>query len=338
MLKSYLNKILDRQNLSHEAAFDAMQVIMSGQASEPQIAAFLVALRMKGETVAEIAGFAACMRKNATAVPVDLSKNPVDIVGTGGDGKHTFNISTVSALVIAGAGVPVAKHGNRSVSSKCGSADVLAELGVKTDLNAEQMARCVQDAGIAFLFAPMLHPAMKYAIGPRRELGARTVFNILGPITNPAGVKRQVVGVYDAALLRPLAEVLQALGAEHILMVHSDDGLDEISIAGGTQVVELKNEKISAYKIFPEELNLQRDDGSIVGADAAENAHMARRVLAGEKGAPRDIILANAGAGLYVSGRVENIADGVRMAAETIDAGAAAGKLDELIKLSQKLG
>ncbi len=336
MLKTVLKKTMERQNLSREEAFEAMQIIMSGQSSEMQIAAFLVAMRMKGETVDEIIGFAACMRKNATPVPVDLSTDPVDIVGTGGDGKHTFNISTVSAFVIAGAGVPVAKHGNRSVSSKCGSADVLAELGVNTNLTAGQMSHCVHEAGIAFLFAPKLHPAMKYAVGPRRELAARTVFNILGPITNPAAVKRQVIGVYVAALLYPLAEVLQALGSEHILMVHSEDGMDEISISAPTKIVELKNGEITEYKITPEDLGLTASSGSIIGADAVENARMANDVLSGAKGPARDIVLANAGAGLYVSGRVTSMADGAQKAALSIDSGAANEKLQKLVSISQK--
>ncbi|KAA3615992.1 MAG: anthranilate phosphoribosyltransferase [Calditrichaeota bacterium] len=338
MLKNAINKVIQFQNLTQKEAFNAMEIIMSGQTSEAQITAFLVALRMKNETVEEITGFAECMRKFATPVQVDLAKNPIDIVGTGGDGKHTFNISTVSALVIAGAGVPVAKHGNRSVSSKCGSADVLAELGVKTDLSAEQMGHSIKETGIGFLFAPMLHPAMKYAIGPRRELGARTVFNILGPITNPAGVKRQIIGVYDASLMQPLIEVLQALKSEHILIVHSDDGLDEISIAGPTYIVELKNDEISSYSITPEELGLTRDSGSITGADAVENARMAKDVLSGAPGPTRDIVLANSGAGVYVSGQVESIADGVKKVAQSIDSGAALNKLEQLIGVSQNLG
>ncbi|MCA9732607.1 MAG: anthranilate phosphoribosyltransferase [Deferribacteres bacterium] len=337
MLKSAISKAIDFHNLSRQDAFDAMHIIMSGQASETQIAAFLVAMRMKKETVDEITGFADCMRQHATPVKIDLDANPIDIVGTGGDGKHTFNISTVSAIVIAGAGVPVAKHGNRSVSSKCGSADVLAELGVKTDLNADQMAQCVAEAGIAFLFAPMLHPAMKYAIGPRRELAARTVFNILGPITNPAGVKRQVIGVYDAALMRPLADVLQALGSEHILLVHSDDGLDEISLAAPTKVVELKNNEISEYKIKPEDFNISRNYGTIIGADAAENARIATGVLNGEDGPARGIVLLNSAAGLYVSGRVQNLMAGVQKAAESIDSGAATKKLDQLVEVSNSI-
>ncbi|KAA3660502.1 MAG: anthranilate phosphoribosyltransferase [Calditrichaeota bacterium] len=334
MLKSALSKAIKFKNLTRQDAFDAMHIIMSGQASEAQIAAFLVAMRMKKETVDEITGFADCMRQHATAVEIDLTADPIDIVGTGGDGKHTFNISTVSALVIAGAGVPVAKHGNRSVSSKCGSADVLAELGVKTDLNAEQMAQCVSEAGIAFLFAPMLHPAMKYAIGPRRELAARTVFNILGPITNPAGVRRQVIGVYDAALMHPLAEVLQALGSEHILLVHSDDGLDEISLAAPTKVVELKDDKISEYKIQPQDFSIASYDGNIVGADAEENARIATDVLAGAADSARDIVLLNSAAGMYVSGRVQSLAEGVQKAAESIDSGAAAEKLERLIEVT----
>ncbi len=325
------------ENLDYKQAFDTMEMIMRGEATEAQIAALLVALRMKGETATEIAALAASMRRNARAVEIDLAQQPVDIVGTGGDGKHTFNISTVAAFVIAGAGVPVAKHGNRSVSSKCGSADVLEVLGVRTDIDAGQMAECVRRAGLAFLFAPVLHPAMKHAVGPRRQIGIRSVFNILGPITNPAGVLRQVVGVYERRLVRLLAEVLHKLGSEHVMVVHSADGLDEISLAAPTYVAELKENAIDEYEITPEDFGLARSAAALGGGDAATNAEIARAVLDGAPGPERDIVLANAAAGLYVAGRAATLREAAAQAAESIDSGQARGRLHKLIEVTGEL-
>jgi anthranilate phosphoribosyltransferase len=337
MLQQIIQKIVDRKNLAREEAFDAMEIIMKGEATPAQIAAFLVGLRMKGETPREIAGCAESMRKNA--LPVDLGSHldAVDLVGTGGDGKHTFNISTVASLVVAGAGAPVAKHGNRSVSSKCGSADVLIELGVNLNLDHKQLARCLQKTGTAFLFAPMLHPAMKHAIGPRREIGVRSVFNILGPISNPAGVTRQLIGVYDKSLLRLLAEVLQQLDSEHVLVVHSADGLDEISLAGETYVAELQEGRIKEYQISPKSFGLKPSDASITGGDAKENAKIAVGILQGKSGPARDIVLANAAAGIYVAGRTEDLREGAALAANSIDSGAAMAKLKALREFTKNV-
>lgn len=337
MIRTAIHKVIEHQDLSRKEAFDAMETIMSGDATNAQIGAFLVALRMKGETPQEIAGFAESMRGKATKVTSTHSKPVIDIVGTGGDAKHTINISTISSFVAAGAGVPVAKHGNRSVSSKCGAADVLMALGVNIDLNAEQMSQCLNETGIAFLFAPKLHGAMKYAIGPRREIGARTVFNILGPITNPAGTQRQLIGVYDKSLTRLLAEVLQQLGAEHIVLVHSQDGMDEISLAAKTHVAELKNGEIKEYQIDASDFNLSPSTESITGGEATENAVIVEKILQGGKGAKRDVVIANAAAGLYVAGATEDLKEAAKMAAESIDSGAALKKLEAMREFTQIL-
>ncbi|MCP4400969.1 MAG: anthranilate phosphoribosyltransferase [bacterium] len=330
MMQTVIHKAIEQQDLTREEAFNTMETIMSGEATPAQIGAFLVALRIKGETPSEIAGFAESMRSKASKVTTTRSEALIDIVGTGGDGKHTINVSTLSAFVAAGAGVPVAKHGNRSVSSKCGAADVLMALGVNIDLTPDQMSRCLDEVGIAFLFAPKLHGAMKYAIGPRREIGVRTVFNILGPITNPAGVKRQLIGVYDRALTRLLAEVLQQLDAEHIWLVHSDDGMDEISPAAKTHVAELKNGEITEFDIEPADFGLSSSSASIVGGDAAENAGIARDILQGLKGVGRDVILANSAASLYLAGKAGDVREGAKIAAESLDSGAAWEKLHAL--------
>jgi anthranilate phosphoribosyltransferase len=256
-------------------------------------------------------------------VKTAFAKPVVDIVGTGGDSKHTFNVSTVAAFVAAGAGVPVAKHGNRSVSSKCGSADVLEALGVNIELNAEQMSACLQETGMAFLFAPKLHGAMKYAIGPRREIGVRTVFNILGPITNPAGVRHQLIGVYDRSLTRLLAEVLQQLDAEHIWLVHSADGTDEISLAAKTYVAELHHGEIREFEITAADFGLTPSTDSITGGEAVENAEIARRILQGEHSVMRDVVIANAAAALFAAGAAGDLGEAAGMAAESIDSNAA---------------
>lgn len=337
MIKEAIKKAISGAHLSREEAFEAMDFIMKGEASDAQIGAFLVGFRMKGEQPQEIAGFAESMRKNARVVQTMPNSEPVDLVGTGGDGKHTFNISTVASLVVAGAGVPVAKHGNRSVSSKCGSADVLKTLGVNIELDYQEMSDCLQQTGISFLFAPMLHPAMKYAIGPRREIGVRSVFNILGPITNPAGVKRQLIGVYDRALTGLLAEVLRQLGSRHVMLVHSAEGMDEISMAGITHVVELKDGEINEFDITPASFGLAASDAAIIGGDPEENAQIALRILTGEKGVARDIVIANAAAGLYVAGAAADLESAAAKAAESIDSGAAMAKLDALRAFSAQL-
>ena len=336
MIRIALAKVIERQDLTRQEAFQTMEQIMSGEATPAQIGAFLVALRMKGETPSEIAGFAESMRNKATKVHTTRREPMVDIVGTGGDSKHSINVSTMSAFVVAGTGVPVAKHGNRSVSSKCGAADVLAALGVNIEIDAEQMSRCLDEVGIAFLFAPKLHGAMKFAIGPRREIGVRTVFNILGPITNPAGAKRQLIGVYDVRLTRLLAEVLQQLDAEHIWLVHSEDGLDEISLAGKTHVAELKNGQIREFDVTPADFGLTASAESITGGDASQNAEIARGILSGKiRGVMRDVVLANSAASLYVAGKVGSIIDGVKLAADSIDSGAALKKLTALVAFTQ---
>lgn len=336
MLQSALHRILSGNHLDRDEAYAAMQVIMNGEATQAQIGAFLAGLRMKGETPAEIAGFAACMREKAETVVTRREGPVVDIVGTGGDGKHTFNISTVTAFVVAGCGVTVAKHGNRAVSSKCGSADVLGALGVHIDLTAAQMSACLDEVGLAFLFAPKLHPAMRHAVGPRRELGVRTVFNILGPITNPAGVRRQLIGVYDGALLILLAEVLRQLQAEHVLLVHNEAGYDEITLSAPTRVAELRNGEIREYTLRPEDFGLQASPDGISGGNAEQNARIALSILNGEKSPARDVVVANAAAALYISGLATNLPECVQKAVESLEAGAAMRKLEALQQFTQR--
>jgi len=334
MLKKAINTILNASDLTRQESFDAMESIMSGEATDAQIGAFLIAMRMKGEQPEEIAGLAESMRGKARGVQL-AAPETVDLVGTGGDGKHTFNITTTASFVAAGAGLPVAKHGNRSVSSKCGSADVLKELGVNLQLSANQMSACLAETGIAFLFAPGLHPAMKYAIDPRREIGVRSVFNILGPITNPAGVKRQLIGVYEKKLAPLLAEVLKQLGSEHVMLVHSEDGMDEISLAAPTFVAELKNGSIVEHTIQPEDFGIKRSSASLEGGDAAENAAIMRSVLSGESSAFRDVVILNAAAGLIIGGRATSFSEAAKLAANSLDSGAAKQKLDALIDFTK---
>ncbi len=337
MIKSALQKILEREHLTRAEAYAAMQTIMNGEATSAQIGALLATLRMKGEQPEEIAGFASCMRDKAERVLSARAHEAVDLVGTGGDGKATFNISTVASFVVAGAGVPVAKHGNRAVSSQCGSADVLAALGVNVELNRTQLGQCLDEIGLAFLFAPKLHPAMKHAVAPRRELGVRTVFNILGPITNPANVRRQLIGVYERKLLRLLAEVLLQLEAEHIMLVHSAEGMDEISLATSTFVAELREGKISEYEITAEDFDMQAGDDNAAGGDAATNAQIALRILRGEESAGRALVLANAAAGLYVAGAASSLQEGAQLARTSLRSGAALQKLKSLRAFTQKV-
>lgn len=338
MLPVYINKLLQGQHLTAGEAEAAMAVIMTGNATPAQIGGYLVALRMKGETVEEITGSARAMRSQATRVPLPLTGPLLDTAGTGGDGAHTFNVSTAAAFVIAGAGRKVAKHGNRAASSRCGSADVLAALGVNLDLSAEQVAYCIQQVGIGFLFAPKFHPAMKHAIGPRRELGARTIFNLLGPLTNPAGATHQLIGVYDGQLTHTIAEVLAALGGQAAFVVHGAGGLDELTTGGINRISHLCNGRVVTYDLDPVGLGLRRaQPDALRGGDPTENAAILRAILAGEDRSPRrDVTLLNAAAALAVGHG--DLLEGLREAERALDSGAALDKLNALIALSQALG
>lgn len=333
-MKEMISKLANRETLSHDEAYAALSTIMNGDATDAQIAAFITALRMVGETPDIIAGAAKAMQEAFT--PVKTSQvDAVDTCGTGGDGAHTFNISTTCAFVTAGAGVPVAKHGNRSVSSKCGSADVLKELGVDITASPEVMSKCLDQIGIAFLFAPSLHPAMKHAIGPRREIGIRTIFNILGPLSNPASVKRGVLGVYDPALVPMIAEAACSMGAEHLFVVHGKDGLDEITSTAETVVGEVHGGGVNTYEVKPEDFDLVRSSpDDLKGGEPAENAEITRAILNGEKGPKRDIVLLNAAAAITAGGKANNLAEGVIAAAESIDGGLALNKLNQLAELT----
>jgi anthranilate phosphoribosyltransferase len=346
MITDALHRIANhRQSLSREEARVVMAEVLTGKCTDAQIAALLVALHMKGETVEEIVGFAEAIR--AAAAPLNLHPNHtvdvsgtqrdalVDTCGTGGDASGTFNISTATALVAAGAGVRVAKHGNRSVTSKCGSADVMEALGVNINLPPARLAGCLEEVGIAFLFAPAMHSAMKYVQSARRELRLRTVFNLLGPLTNPAHASAQVVGVYSAALVEKLAEALSMLGLHRALVVHGLDGLDEITIAGPTRIAEVRDGTIRTYEVTPEELGLKRgtlDD--ISGGDAAANATIIRDVLAGKKSSRKDVVLLNAAAALVAAGKADHLADALPLASKSIDSGAAAEKLQALVEFT----
>ncbi|OGC41242.1 anthranilate phosphoribosyltransferase [candidate division WOR-3 bacterium RBG_13_43_14] len=329
-IKDVIKDIIAGKDMTVDTAYSVAGYIMSGQASDAQIGALLVGLHIKGETVDEITGFARSMRENMTIVRSPVP-DVLDTCGTGGDGANTFNVSTIAALVAAGAGCAVAKHGNRSVSSRCGSADLFEKLGVRIDIDAEQMASCLEKNGISFLFAPRLHPAMKYAIGPRREIGVRTIFNILGPLTNPANVRHQVIGVYDAELTYVLAEVLKNLNAVHSLIVHGEDGVDEISINGQTLISELKDSKIRVYKIAPEEFGIQSQSlDTVMVMTIEESERLTKSVLDGEPGPARDIVLLNAGAAIYAADKAETIAQGIEFARKSIDSGKAKQKLEML--------
>ena len=337
MIKEAIAALVSGKSLAADEAAQVMEEIMQGEATPAQFGAFVTALRLKGETVNEIVGLARTMR--ARAVPVIIDGLVVDTCGTGGDGSHTFNISTAAAFVAAGAGLKVAKHGNRAMSSQCGSADVLEALGVKIDLNAGQVQTCLQETGIGFMFAPAFHPAMKYAAAPRREIGIRTVFNILGPLTNPAGAKSQMLGIADASLAEKMASVLQQLDCHHAMVVHGEDGLDEITISGKTQVYELKDNRIESYTISPEELGLaSASSDSLKGGSAQENAELLRNILSGASGPQRDVVLMNTAAVLLAGDKVESLREGVELAQKTIDSGQALSKLEQLIELSQNLG
>ncbi len=336
MLPGLIAKLVDGRDLTFQEAQQAMSAIMEGEATDAQIGAFLTALRMKGETVDEIAGCASVMRSKATRI--DAGPGPVvDTCGTGGDASRTFNISTAAALVAAGAGAVVAKHGNRSVTSGSGSADVLRELGVNIDAEPPVVEACLREARIGFLFAPRLHAAMKHAIGPRRELKMRTIFNVLGPLTNPAGAKRQLLGVYDAALVEPLARVLGELGSERAFVAHSEDGLDELSTAAAALVAEWRGGEVRTFRVEPEDFGFPRAKLEDLRVDdAAQSAAVIRRVLDGEPGPARDITVLNAAAALAAAGLADSIADARPLAEQSIDQGRARAALDKLVEVSNR--
>jgi anthranilate phosphoribosyltransferase len=337
MLKEWIGKIVERQDLNEEEAFHAMEEIMEGKALPTQIASFLTALRMKGETIQEITGFARAMRSKAVPIRGEDGRAIVDTCGTGGDGRGTFNISTAVAFVAAGGGLTVAKHGNRSVSSRSGSADVLEALGVNVNLPPEKVQTCLRQNGLAFLFAPLFHPAMKHALGPRREVGIRTVFNLLGPLTNPAGANIHLLGLYREDLTRPIAEVLKNLGSKSALVVHGKDHCDEISITGTTTVSYLKEGSIEDIQMVPEDAGLPRARlEEIRGGTPEENAKVLSGIFSGEMGPPRDVVLLNGGAVFWAAAEVSNLREGVEMAAESIDSGRAMKKLQELIRFTNE--
>ncbi len=338
-LKKAISDVVSRKDLSQAEISSVMEIIMEGEATPAQIGALLTGLRMKGETVDEIAGAAEVMRKKALRIHVNLSHGEplVDTCGTGGDGAQTFNVSTTAAFVVAGAGVKVAKHGNRSVSSRSGSADVLEALGVNLALSSEDVARAVETIGMGFMFAPALHPAMKYAIGPRREIGIRTIFNVLGPLTNPAWANVQLLGVYDPMLTRPLAEVLGRLGSKRAWVVHGEGGLDELSLLGKSVVAQWETNEVKEFVIRPEDAGLKPCKvEDLKGGDAEENAEILKGILSGKTGPKRDMVLLNAGAAIFLADRAKSLKEGVLQAAESIDSMEAMKKLEALKAFSMR--
>ena len=338
MIKEAIETLVSGNSLNFEQAAGSMEEIMSGEATPAQIAAFVTALRIKGETVDEIAGLASVMR--AKAIPVKATPPVVDTCGTGGDNCSSINISTAAAFVVAGTGLKVAKHGNRAMTSRCGSADVLEALGVKIDLGAEAVAECLEKVGIGFMFAPIFHPAMKHAAGPRREIGIRTVFNILGPLTNPARAESQVIGVPGEELGNKMAAVLHRLGTKHSLVVHGRNGMDEISISGRSLIWEVTQDKVSPpYEVSPPYFGFKEASlAKVKGGTPEDNANVLRRVLNGEKGPCRDVVVMNAAAALLAGNRASDLKEGARLAEEAIDSGQAREKLEGLVRLSQNLG
>ena len=350
MIRKAIAKVVERENLTEGEMIEVMNQIMSGECTPAQIGSFITALRMKGETVEEIAGAARVMRERATPIRVgrnvlDIDRDDInidqetilDVVGTGGDGTNTFNISTTVSFVVSACGVKVAKHGNRSVASLCGSADVLEKLGVNLDVTPETVERCIAEIGVGFLFAPALHGAMKHAIGPRREIGIRTIFNILGPLTNPAGADCQVMGVYRADLVEKLAGVLHRLGCRHGFVVHGSDGMDEITLTGETLVAEVTPSGVALKTVSPEQLGLTRCTmEALKGGDAVANAMIVRSVLAGEQGPRRDIVLLNAAYALVAAGKTATPAGGITLAAEAIDSGRALAQMERLAELTNR--
>ncbi len=342
-IKDAIHEVILGKDLKEESMYAVMNEIMNGDTTPAQIGSFITALRMKGETVEEITGAVRVMREKATPIHTGVATDNggilVDTCGTGGDGSGTFNVSTTSAFVVAGSGAVVAKHGNRSVSSTCGSADVLEAAGVALDLTPENVGLCIKKIGIGFLFAPALHGAMKHAIGPRRELGVRTIFNILGPLTNPAGANVQVLGVFDKALTEPLAEVLAKLGTKKALVVHGEGNLDELTITGSTRVSELDKGRVTTYTLTPQDVGLETCSIEDLqgGETAKESLLQLQNILKGELGAKRDMVLLNSGAALMVAGKCTDLKDGVQMAKEIIDSGKAYEKLEQLVSFSQDL-
>lgn len=338
--RDLMNHLVSGRDLDSDTMRAAMRAVMTGQATDAQIGAFLAAMRMKGETVPEIAAAAQVMRDLATKVPVDagLMDELVDTCGTGGDASGLFNVSTASAFVVAAAGGHVAKHGNRSVSSKSGSSDLLEAAGIRVDSSPQQTAECIRTLGVGFMFAPTHHSAMKFAIGPRKELGIRTLFNIIGPLTNPAGARNQVMGVFNGHLCQPLAEVLYTLGSRHVMVVHSEDGLDELSINAPTQVAELKHGKVETYKVAPEDFGLERGSlDALRVSSAKQSLALVQDLLSGTPGIAGDMVALNAGCALYVSGHAKDIAAGVETARQVLASGAAGKRMAELARLTQTL-
>jgi anthranilate phosphoribosyltransferase len=335
MIREAIAKIVGGETLTRDEASQVMEEIMTGEATPAQFGALVTALRLRGETVDEVAGFATVMRRKALRVPIDGPL--VDTCGTGGDASGTFNISTAAALVAAGAGARVAKHGNRAMTSQCGSADVLEGLGVKLDLTPEQVARCIDEVGIGFMYAPAFHPAMRFAGPPRREIGIRTVFNILGPLTNPAGARHQLIGVGHRELVPKLAEVLRQLGATHVLVVHGLDGIDEISISAPTLVQEFRDGQMRQYEIRPEEFGFQTAPrAAIAGGDVAHNVKIIRHLFAGGNGPARAVVLLNAAAAIAAAGLAPTLADALPLAERSLDSGAAGATIDRLARLTQE--
>ena len=338
MIVEAIGKLVQKEHLTQEQSKAVFNQIMCGEATDAQIGAYLIAQRLSGETQAEIAGAAEVMREKATPIPVK-SESIIDTCGTGGDKSNTFNVSTTCAFVLAAAGLAVAKHGNRSVSSSCGSADVLQELGVNLDITPTQVAQCVDEIGIGFLFAPKLHGAMKHAIGPRKEIGQRSIFNLLGPLTNPAGAKHQLMGVFDGNYTSILAHVLGDLGANHAWVVHGEDGLDEITLTASTKVAEYKDGKVNEFTINPVDLGYKLcTKEELAGGSLATNAQIVKDILNGMPGPKKEIVELNAGAAIYIGGKASSLAEGVAKARAIIDSKKALKKLEELKQLSNSLG
>lgn len=340
-IQQVIQHVVEGKELNRHEAEAAMDLIMTGEATEAQIGALAVGLRMKGETTNEIAGFARAMREHAVTVDIDSDNLPLlDTCGTGGDHSNSFNISTTATFVIAAAGVRIAKHGNRAASSKCGSADVLEALGVRIELTPREVEACVERVGVGFMYAPVYHPAMRFVGPARKQMGIRTIFNLLGPLTNPAGARHQLIGVGIPHIATQLAEVLQVLGSQHTVLVHAEEGMDEVGIMGTTRVTDFNAAQggISTYDISPEEFGLERaDPAGLLGGDAQENKEITLRVLNGESGARRTVTLLNAGAGIYAADAAGSMAEGVHMAAEMIDSGKALAKLNNLVAFTQGL-
>ena len=331
-IQQAINTVIEGNHLNQEQMTAVMRAVMSGEATPAQVAGFIVALRMKGEVVEELTAAASVMRELSAKVKVD-TKNLVDTCGTGGDAKGTFNVSTTAAFVVAAAGARVAKHGNRSVSSNSGSADLLETAGVNLQLTPEQVASCIEEIGIGFLFAPAHHSAMKHAIGPRKELGVRTMFNLLGPLTNPANAPHQVLGVFSSEWVEPLANVLQSLGSKHVLVVHAEDGLDEISIAGKTQIAELKDGEVTSYSISPKQFGIQEGKlADIVAQDSNASLQIVKDVFDNKSGAALNIVALNSGAALYANDKTATLEEGVRLSVDTIASGAAKKKFQQYIE------